>query len=363
MTSMNVSSHPEFDGHEQVVMCEDRASGLRAIIAVHNTSRGPALGGCRMWPYLNEEAALRDALRLSRGMTYKSALADLPLGGGKAVIMGDPRRDKSRELLLAMGDCIEKLGGTYITAEDSGTSVADMEVIGERTRFVSGVVKGAEHGGDPSPSTAYGTFIGLKAAVKHRLHSDDLRGLRVAVQGMGNVGFHLARLLRDAGAELFVADIHPELVERAVLELGATAVAPGIIHALDVDVFSPCAMGGVINDQSIDDISAAVIAGAANNQLASRDHGLRLHERNILYAPDYVLNAGCIIDIAYQQGAGDQQAMRAHIDGIANTLTEIFQRAGAENRSTHAVADELAESRFQQSASQVMPVTAARAVS
>lgn len=346
MTTMNVFSHPEFDQHEQIVFCHDPASGLRAIIAVHNTHRGAALGGCRMWPYVNEEEALRDALRLSRGMTYKSALADLPLGGGKAVIMGDPRRDKSRELLLALGDCIEKLSGRYITAEDSGTSVADMEVIGERTRFASGVARDAEHGGDPSPSTAYGTFVGLKAAVKHRLCSEDLRGLRVAVQGMGNVGFHLARYLRDAGAELYVADIHREQVDRAVAELGATAVAPELIHALDVDVFSPCAMGGVINDQTIGEITAPVIAGAANNQLATPAHGLRLHERDILYVPDYVLNAGGIIDIAYQHSGGDRLAMRQHIEGIAATLQEIFRRASAENRSTHLVADALAEARF-----------------
>lgn len=346
MTALNVFNHPEFDQHEQIVFCNEPASGLRAIIAVHNTHRGAALGGCRMWPYADEEEALRDALRLSRGMTYKSALANLHLGGGKAVVIGDPRRDKTRELLLALGDCIEKLSGTYITAEDSGTSVADMEVIGERTRYASGVVKGAEHGGDPSPSTAYGTFIGLLTAVKHRLHTESLRGLRIAVQGLGNVGFHLARHLRDAGAELYVADIHAEQVERAVAELGATAVAPDTIHALDVDVFSPCAMGGVINDQTVGEIHASVIAGAANNQLATPDHGVRLHKRDILYVPDYVLNAGGIIDIAYQHDGGGLSAARKHIEGIAGTLEEVFARSSLENRATSKVADELAEERF-----------------
>lgn len=346
MNFMNVFNHPEFDKHEQIVFCHDADSGLQAIIAVHNTHRGAALGGCRMWPYLNEEEALRDALRLSRGMTYKSALANLPLGGGKAVIIGDPRRDKTREKLLALGKFIERLAGAYITAEDSGTTVADMEVIGERTRFASGVAKGDEHGGDPSPSTAYGTFVGLRAAVRHRLNTDDLRGLRVAIQGVGNVGFHLGRYLRDAGAELHITDIHAGHVERAVSELGATPVDPGIIHALDVDVFSPCAMGGVINDDTIAEITAPIIAGAANNQLATSAHGLQLRERNILYAPDYVLNAGGIIDIAYQHSGGDKAAMRRHIEGIAATLEEIFGRARAENRSTHQVADELAEERF-----------------
>lgn len=346
MSAMNVFNHPEFDKHEQIVFCSDADSGLQAIIAVHNTYRGAALGGCRMWPYASEEEALRDALRLSRGMTYKSALANLPLGGGKSVILGDPRRDKTREKLLALGECIEKLSGSYITAEDSGTSVMDMEVIGERTRYISGVAKGTEHGGDPSPSTAYGTFVGLRAAVRHRLNTDDLRGLRVAIQGLGNVGYHLARYLADAGAELYVTDIHAAHVARAVAELGATAVEPCIIHAIDVDVFSPCAMGGVINNETVEDIHASIVAGAANNQLATSAHGLRLCERDILYVPDYVLNAGGIIDIAYQHSGGDKEVMRKHIEGIEDTLEEIFSRAAAESRSPHQVADELAEERF-----------------
>ncbi len=342
--------HPEFDGHEQVVVRHDLRSGLRAIIAVHNTSRGPALGGCRMWPYHSSAEAMTDALRLSRGMTYKSALANLPLGGGKAVIIGDPRRDKSPELLLAMGEFINSLQGSYITAEDSGTSVADLRLIGSRTPWAAGVSDSGPHGGDPSPSTAFGTFVGLQAAVTHRLGNGpeigSLEGLRVAVQGVGNVGFHLARHLSQAGATLFVADVFAANVERAVAELGATAVAADAIYDLDVDVFCPCAMGAVINDETLARLRAPVVAGAANNQLATPAHGLALHQRGVLYAPDYVLNAGGIIDIAYQQAGDSRQAMLMHVEQIGSTLKEIFRRADAENRATYVVADELAEERF-----------------
>ncbi len=342
--------HPEFDGHERVVARHDPHTGLRAIIAVHNTSRGPALGGCRMWPYASGAEAMTDALRLSRGMTYKSALADLPLGGGKAVIIGDPRRDKSRELLLAMADFINSFEGRYITAEDSGTSVADMRLMGSRTRWAAGVADDAPNGGDPSPSTAYGTFVGLKSAVTHRLGNGpeigSLEGLRVAIQGVGNVGFHLAERLHKAGATLFVADVYEANVRRAVERLGARAVAVEEIYGVDVDVFSPCAMGAVINDQTINRLRAPVIAGAANNQLATAAHGTLLHKRGVLYTPDYVLNAGGIIDIAHQQQGQSRADMHAHIERIGDTLTEIFRRAETDSTPTHRVADQLAEERF-----------------
>ena len=343
-------NYPEFDGHERVVVRHDLRTGLRAIIAVHNTSRGPALGGCRMWTYASGADAMTDALRLSRGMTYKSALADLPLGGGKAVIIGDPRRDKTRELLLAMGEFINSFEGSYITAEDSGTSVADMRLIGSRTQWAAGVSDNGPHGGDPSPSTAYGTFIGLKAAVTHRLGNGpeigSLEGLRVAIQGVGNVGFHLATHLRDAGAELHVADVFAGNVQRAVDELGAHAVAPDEIYDLDVDVFSPCALGAVVNDETLARLKVPVIAGAANNQLATTAHGEALHQRGVLYAPDYVLNAGGIIDIAYQQQGNSRSDMLAHVERIGSTLSEIFNRADAEDTPTCRVADQLAEERF-----------------
>lgn len=342
--------HPEFDGHEQVVVHHDLRTGLRAIIAVHNTSRGPALGGCRMWPYASGDEAMTDALRLSRGMTYKSALADLPLGGGKAVIIGDPRKDKSRGLLLAMAEFINSFEGRYITAEDSGTSVADMRVIAGRTRWAAGVSDAGPHGGDPSPTTAYGTFVGLKAAVRHRLGNGpeigSLEGLRVAVQGVGNVGFHLAERLHDAGATLFVADVFEANVRRAVEALGARAVGVDEIYDLDVDVFSPCAMGAVINDHTLARLKAPVIAGAANNQLATSAHGKLLHQRGVLYAPDYVLNAGGIIDIAYQQREDSPKNMLTHVELIGSTLGEIFRRADAEDQPTCRVADRLAEERF-----------------
>lgn len=338
--------HPEFDDHEQVVIRHDLKSGLRAIIAVHNTSRGPALGGCRMYPYANDAEAMTDALRLSRGMTYKSAVADLPLGGGKAVIIGDPRNDKGPALLEAMGEFVSSLEGRYITAEDSGTSVADMRLIGTRTRWVAGMADDDPHGGDPSPTTAYGTFVGLRAAVAHRFGSADLSGLRVAIQGVGNVGFHLARQLADAGAKLFVADVFEANRTRAVEALGATEVSVDAVYDLDVDVFCPCAMGAVINDDTLRRLRAPVIAGAANNQLATAVHGDALHRRGLLYTPDYVLNAGGIIDIAYQQQGKSRAEMLAHVERIGSTLLEIFARSDALNLPTYQVADRLAEERF-----------------
>ena len=298
---MSVYAHKEFDDHQQIAFFNDRKSGLRAIIAVHNTNLGPALGGCRMWPYSSEEEALNDVLRLSRGMTYKSAIANLKLGGGKAVIIGDPRTEKSDALLYAMGDFIEGLGGRYITAEDSGTSVKDILKMGERTSYVSGVDKASDHGGDPSPSTAYGVFVSLREAVTYKLGRSNLKGLKVAIQGLGNVGYRLAEYLHEAGALLYVTDIIQASVDRAVRELGATGVTGDEIFGLDVDVFAPCALGAAINDKTIGQLKAGIIAGAANNQLATVDHGHQLHKKGILYTPDYVVNAGGIIDVYYQR--------------------------------------------------------------
>ena len=265
---MTLFSHHEFNNHEQIHFFNDAETGLKAIVAVHNSNRGPALGGCRMFPYASEADALNDVLRLSRGMTYKSALANLDLGGGKSVIIGDPRQHKTEALLEMMGRCLEKLGGSYIAAEDSGTSVPDLQVMGRKTRHVAGVVSrpgilGQPSSGDPSPATAYGTFIGLKTAVKHRLGRDDLNRLKVAVQGVGNVGLRLARHLHAAGAELYVSDIHQDQLTIAVEELGATVVPSEQILTMDVDVIAPCAMGAVLNDNTIPNIKAKVIAGAA----------------------------------------------------------------------------------------------------
>ena len=351
---MSVYTHKEFDDHQQIAFFNDRQSGLRAIIAVHNTNLGPALGGCRMWPYSSEDEALNDVLRLSRGMTYKSAIANLKLGGGKAVIIGDPRTEKSDALLYAMGDFIEGLGGRYITAEDSGTSVKDILKMGERTRYVSGVNKASDHGGDPSPSTAYGVFVSLREAVIYKLGRSNLKGLKVAIQGLGNVGYRLAEHLHEAGALLYVADIVQASVDRAVRELGATAVTGDEIFALDVDVFAPCALGAAINDKAIGQLKAGIIAGAANNQLATVDHGLQLHKKGILYTPDYVVNAGGIIDVYYQRKMLEPEYsaqnyasdLATKVEEIGDTLKEIFERSAAENIPTFMVADRVAEERF-----------------
>ena len=348
---MSVFSHSEFDNHQQLNFFCDPASGLKAIVAVHNSNRGPALGGCRMWNYASDEEALRDVLRLSKGMTYKSALANIALGGGKSVILGNPRQHKSEALLEAMGRFLEQMGDSYIAAEDSGTSVADLKVMARHTDNVAGVtertgIDGNPCNGDPSPATAYGTFVGLRAAVKHRLGRDDLRGLKVAVQGIGNVGFRLAQHLSAAGAELFVSDIHADQVERAVEQLGATAVSAEQILSLDVDVLAPCALGAVLNDQTIPQINARVIAGASNNQLAAPRHDAMLRQQGILYTPDYAINAGGIIDIYYERVGHDHHQVRAHIESIADTLEQIFQRADESNRPTGEIANELAEERF-----------------
>ncbi len=344
-------SHPEFDNHEHLSFFCDPETGLKAIVAIHNTSRGPALGGCRMFPYASDEEAVRDVLRLSRGMTYKSALANLDLGGGKSVIIGNPREQKTEALMEAMGRHLESLGGRYIAAEDSGTSVPDLKVMGRHTGHVAGIASrtgfdGNPSNGDPSPATAYGTFIGLKAAVKHKLGRDNLNGLKVAIQGIGNVGFRLARHLKEAGAELWVYDIHEDNMHRAVDQLGARPAAAEDILSLPVDVVAPCAMGAVLNDHSIPQLQARVVAGAANNLLERPEHDAMLRDRGILYAPDFAINAGGIIDVFYERTGATPEKVRAHVDTIGDTLTEIFNRSERSGRPTGEIANELAEERF-----------------
>lgn len=347
---MSIFEHKEFDNHEHVAFFQDKASGLKAIIAVHNTNLGPSLGGCRMWPYADSSEALNDVLRLSRGMSYKAAMADLKLGGGKSVIIGDPRKDKTTDLMLAMGRFVDSLGGKYITAEDSGIAVSDIQVMGENTQFVSGIeakyrYDGGEADGNPAPSTAYGVFVGLQASVKHQLNSD-LNGVKVAIQGLGHVGYRLAEHLHAHGAQLFVTDIFPDNLERAKQELKATVVSPDAIFGLDVDVFAPCAMGAAINSVTLEQIKAKVIAGAANNQLAEEGLGQVVRDKGILYAPDYVINAGGVIDIYHQRQLSTANAMRAHIEKIGSTLEQIFQRADSEQLPTNLVANVIAEERF-----------------
>ncbi|MGE5145478.1 MAG: Leu/Phe/Val dehydrogenase [Candidatus Eiseniibacteriota bacterium] len=340
---MPVFSHAEFDNHEQVVYCRDAAAGLSAIIAIHNTNLGPALGGCRMLPYESEEAALDDVLRLSRGMTYKAAIADLALGGGKAVVLADSKRDKTEALLTAIGVAVERLGGRYITAEDVGTTVADMDVVRRATRHVSGTTTEA---GNPSPSTAHGVFIGMQAAARHAFGSDDLTGRRVAIQGLGSVGLALCRYLKQAGARLVVTDISPGAVERAVKEFGAESVEPEAIYEVEADIFAPCALGGIINDKTVKRLKAPIVAGSANNQLDEPRHGEALLKRGILYAPDYVINAGGLIDVARPIMGMDIEAARVKLRKIYDTLLDIFRRSAEEQLPTSAVADRMAEARF-----------------
>lgn len=333
----------QFKGHEQVVYLHDKKTGLKAFIAVHDTSLGPAAGGCRMWKYATETDALNDALRLSRGMSHKNAVAGLKLGGGKAVIMGNPRTDKSEDLFRAFGRMIHGLGGAYISAEDVGISVSDMEIVAEETPYVAGLDKGEHASGDPSPFTATGTFLGIKAAVKHHLGKDDISGLTVAVQGVGHVGYYLCKHLQAAGAKLLVSDIDEEALGRVVDEFDATVVGLDEILTVEADVFAPCALGAIVNDTSINHFKATIIAGAANNQLARDDHGQALMDRGILYAPDYVINAGGIINVAAEtRGEYDESWVNAKVDNIYNSLTTIFNRSVTENRPTNQIADELA---------------------
>ena len=341
---MTVFDHPSFDKHEHVVFHSDGDSGLKAIIAIHNTVRGPAVGGCRMWPYESEAEGLADALRLSRGMSYKSALADLPFGGGKSVIFGNPATDKSERLWRAMGRFVESLGGRYVIAEDVGTSPADMEIVRRETRHVSGIAEGGS--GDPSPATAWGVFVGIKAAVRARLASDNLKGLKIAVQGLGHVGYELCRLLAAEGAILYVADINREQIAKAVKEFGATSVSPDAVYDLDVDVFAPCAMGAILNDETVARLKAAVIAGSANNQLAETRHADALGTAGILYAPDYAINAGGIINIAHEGPAYNRERAFAQVSRIYDTLHEIFARAETEDISTATAADRIALQRL-----------------
>jgi leucine dehydrogenase len=341
---MSVFEHREFDGHEQVVFCHDPASGLKAIIAIHNTNRGPALGGCRMWPYASEAEALTDVLRLSRGMTYKSALAELPYGGGKSVVIGDPRRHKNEALLRALARFVDSLGGRYIIAEDVGITQADAEVMERHTRFVAGTKAGGA--GDPSPSTAYGVYMGIRAAAEHKLGRESLRGLRVAVQGLGQVGYHLCQYLADDGATLIVTDINREAVERAVRELGARGVAPDSIYDAEAEIFAPCALGAVINDRTLPRLKVAIVAGSANNQLAEARHGVALAQAGILYAPDYAINAGGVINISHEGRGYDKDVAFRHVARIHDTLREIFRRAEVDRIPTAQAADALALERL-----------------
>ncbi|KQU59674.1 Glu/Leu/Phe/Val dehydrogenase [Rossellomorea marisflavi] len=344
---MKIFSYMEQYDYEQLVFCQDQESGLKAIIAIHDTTLGPALGGTRMWTYESEEAAIEDALRLAKGMTYKNAAAGLNLGGGKTVIIGDPRKDKNEEMFRAFGRYIQGLNGRYITAEDVGTTVADMDLIHEETDYVTGISPAFGSSGNPSPVTAYGVYRGIKAAAKEAFGTDSLEGKTIAVQGVGNVAYNMCRHLHEEGANLIVTDINKEAVQRAVEEFGAKAVDTNEIYGVDCDIFAPCALGAIINDETIPQLKAKVIAGAANNQLKESRHGDAIHEMGIVYAPDYVINAGGVINVADElYGYNSERAMKK-VEQVYNNVERVIEIAKRDHVATYVAADRMAEERIE----------------
>lgn len=332
-------------GHEQLVLCSEPAAGYKGIIAIHNTTLGPALGGTRFWKYASEEEAIVDALRLARGMTYKAAVAGLNLGGGKSVIIGDPRTTRREMIFRAHGRFVDSLKGRYITAEDVGTSVEDMDFVQMETNHVAGI---AGRSGDPSPVTAYGTYRGIKASAKARFGSDSLEGLKVAVQGTGHVGYHLCEYLAEEGAKLIVTDIDQTRVRAVVEEFGAEAVTPDAIYSVDAPIFAPCALGAIVNDRTLPEFTFQIIAGAANNQLAEPRHGDELERRGILYAPDYVINAGGLINVYGELNDWSNDRSKRKAGEIYDTLIDLFELAKKEGLPTYEAADRLAERRIEQ---------------
>ena len=345
---MGVYTSESFAGHEAVVHCHDARSGLRAIIAIHDRTLGPALGGCRRWSYASEAEALEDVLRLSEGMTWKNALAGLPLGGGKAVIMADSDAGDRGRQWRAFAEAVDMLGGHYITAQDVGVSAGDIVEVSRFTRYAAGVDRRTGRPNDPSPMTALGVFHGIQAAVDYRLGQSDLKGVRVLVQGLGNVGTALCRHLSQAGARLHVNDTDLAKVDRAVSAFGARAVPADVIFDTEAEVYAPCALGGTLTRASIERLRAPVVAGGANNQLQEAQAGRWLHEKGILYAPDYVINAGGVIAVAADAVSGmDQCDVRARVAGIADTLRQIFARSEREGVATSEIADRMARARVE----------------
>ncbi len=338
----------DIDGYERVVRVTDAAAGLTGFIAVHSTRFGPAVGGLRMRPYADEDAALTDVLRLSRGMTYKNAAADLPLGGGKSVIIGDPATDKTEARLMAFGEAIEALGGTYWTAEDMGMTPADLEIVARATRHVAGLATGEFASGDPSPVTARGVYEAARVTLRHATGSDDPARKRIALQGLGNVGRHLAGLFAEAGARLWVADMDKARVDEAVASLGATPVDPQAIYDTEADLFAPNAIGGILNEGTIPRLRVRAICGSANNQLATPEDGARLVARGILYAPDYVVNAGGIINAATEILRIRDRApfTETRLAAISEFLDRAYARARADGIGPEVIADRLVEEKL-----------------
>jgi leucine dehydrogenase len=331
-------------GHEQLVMCQDSASGYRGIIAVHSTVLGPALGGTRFWHYATDEEAIIDALRLARGMTYKNAVAGLNLGGGKSVIIGDNKTGDREMIFRAHGRFVESLGGRYITAEDVGTSTADMDYVHMETDYVSGL---AGRSGDPSPVTAHGVFRAIQASARERWNDDDLATRTISIQGCGHVGYYLAKELHEAGAKLIVTDIDADRVKRVANEFGARAVGAEEIYSAQADIFAPCALGAIINDKTIPRLQVEIVAGAANNQLLEERHGDALEQKKILYAPDYVANAGGVIHVFGEIAGWTSARAFRKADEIYDTILKVFAIAKTESIPTYLAADRLAEQRIQ----------------
>ena len=337
--------YPDFDAHEALHFVTDEKSGLRAIIAMHSTHLGPAAGGTRFWHYADDSEALTDALRLSRGMSYKNSMAGLPLGGGKAVVLANKVNTKTREMLAAFGAAVNSLGGKYVTAEDVGMSVSDMIEISKQTKFVAGLpVAGGAVGGDPGPHTSLGVFLGIKAAVQRALGRDSLAGLHIALQGAGSVAGGVARQAAAEGARLSIADVDRARAEKLAAETGGTVVTPDDILYVEADVVSPCALGAILTEQSIGRLNTPIVAGGANNQLATDEDGRRLQARGILYAPDYVINAGGIINVSTEYlGDGGPDLVRSRIEAIPGRLEQIWAESAASGRDPAAVADAMAQ--------------------
>ncbi|WP_407308354.1 Leu/Phe/Val dehydrogenase [Desulfosporosinus sp. SB140] len=343
---MKILEYLENYDYEQLVICQDRTSGLKAIICIHDTTLGPALGGTRMWNYASEEEAILDALRLARGMTYKNAAAGLNLGGGKTVIIGDSRTQKSEELFRAFGRYVQSLNGRYITAEDVGTTVRDMDWVHLETEFVTGASSSGASG-DPSPMTARGVWRGMKAAAKEAFGDDSLRGKTIAIQGLGHVGYCLAKHLHEEGAKLIVTDIHEDAIKHLINEMEAVVVRPEEIFGVEADIYAPCAMGAVINDETIPQFKFKVIAGAANNVLQEERHGDKLHDLGILYAPDYVINSGGVINVADELEGYDYQRALQKVEMVYDNVAKVLQIAKQMNIPTYKAADRMAEQRIE----------------
>ncbi|WP_066173489.1 branched-chain amino acid dehydrogenase [Bacillus marinisedimentorum] len=344
---MEIFTYMEKYDYEQLLFAQDKQSGLKAIIAIHDTTLGPALGGTRMWTYESEEAAIEDALRLAKGMTYKNAAAGLNLGGGKTVIIGDPRKDKNEEMFRAFGRYIQGLNGRYITAEDVGTTVQDMDIIHEETDYVTGISPAFGSSGNPSPVTAHGVYVGMKAAAKEAFGTDSLEGRTVAVQGVGNVAYNLCKHLHEEGASLIVTDINKDSVRRAVEDFGAKAVDPEEIYSVDADIYAPCALGATVNDETIPQLKAKVIAGAANNQLRENRHGDIIHEKGIVYAPDYIINAGGVINVADELYGYNRERAMKKVNTVYDNIAKVIEIAKRDGIPTYQAADRLAEERIE----------------